>query len=362
MMPSILAQRDRVFFLLAPVVYMLHMRGWRLADFQRVFIAAALFTVADYAVAYPTIDAEAWYSSGDFYKRSMVTYDELRGYRLKGSLFIAVLVALYFGRRALQARNLFPFGLRSAVTAVSVTLLVVTFSRSTLMAVIFALALYGLFLWRAEQVRPWHIIASTLVPITILVLYDRVVGAFSAAFAQDWSYEVRLDEVESAWKGFLEYPLLGFGQGSYYSVSLQELFPAKFHPSDIGVLGVALEFGVVGILLYLFFGFWIFVNFFKLLVAYRGGIEPGQRAFLWVLFIMCFTFIIVSPLQQPFLGRGEEVGVIAFCWGLLLAYKHGLPGGLHGNKAAIQVPPPLYGRAKSVANPGGVITRYGKQR
>ncbi len=352
MMPSILAQRERVFFLLAPVVYMLHMRGWRLADFQRIFVFAALLTVVDYSVAYYTIDAESWYNSGDFYKKSMVTWDEGRGYRLKGSLFMAILVTLYFGRRALQTRNLLLSGSRLALTAVPVVLLVVTYSRSTLMSAILALTLYGLLLWRAERLRLSHVTFSILATVTVYWVSDVVASAFTEAFAQDWSYVTRTLTVERAWTGFLEYPIFGFGVGSYHSVTLSDIFGRSFATSDIGLLGVAVEFGAVGVLLYLFFGFWIFVNFFHMLVAYRDDVEPGQRAFLWVLFIMCFTYIIASALQQPLIGGAPDIGIVAFSWGLLLAYKHGLPGGLRGTTASIRAPLSLHTQAKPVASGG----------
>ncbi|MGH3086091.1 MAG: hypothetical protein ACRDSJ_02085, partial [Rubrobacteraceae bacterium] len=45
LLPSVLAQRHYVFFLLGPVIYMLYLRGWTLTDFQRPFIAAAAMTV-----------------------------------------------------------------------------------------------------------------------------------------------------------------------------------------------------------------------------------------------------------------------------------------------------------------------------
>lgn len=333
--PSILAQRERVFFLLAPVVYMLHMRGWRLADFQRTFVLAASLAIAYYAVAYFTIDAASWFNSGDFYKRSMVQFDEWRGFRLKGPLFLTILVALYFGRRAWQAGNFFSFASRAAVTMVPVVLLVITFSRSTLQAAILALILYGLLLWRTNQVNLSLILLLMLVPLGAVVGAN-VASLFTVTFAQDWSYLARVRETEIALELVSQYPLLGIGQPSYQSVSISDIAGPGFQPSDIGLLGVAVQFGIVGLLLYLFLGLWIFVNFLKLLMVYRGGIEPQQRAFLWVLFVIIFTYLIVSPVQAPFI---YEFGVVAFTWGLLLAHKHGLPTGLCGNKVSIREDP-----------------------
>jgi O-antigen ligase len=162
---------------------------------------------------------------------------------------------------------------------------------------------------------------------------------------------VRVQEVEKAWDRFLEYPLLGLGEASYHSISIQDIFGPNFSPTDIGLLGVALQYGVVGLLLYLFFGLWIFVSFLRLLMSYREHIEPRQRRFLWILLTMCFAYLIVSPLQRPFIEI-PDLAVVAFSWGLLLAHKHGLPGGLGVNRTGLQSPTPLHHRAKSVAYSG----------
>src|SRR5215203_1204232 len=42
LLPSVISERDYVLFLLAPIIYMLGIRGWRLADFQRVVVLAIL--------------------------------------------------------------------------------------------------------------------------------------------------------------------------------------------------------------------------------------------------------------------------------------------------------------------------------
>src|SRR5215211_776331 len=61
LLPSVLAQRYYVFFLLAPVTYMLLRCGWNLIDFQRIFVLAVLLAlmsrvIADFALS-PTLSS-----------------------------------------------------------------------------------------------------------------------------------------------------------------------------------------------------------------------------------------------------------------------------------------------------------------
>ena len=330
LLPSVLAQREYIFFLLAPVIYMLYARGWRLADFQRLFVLAAILTVASYALAYMTIDAELWSHSADFYKRNMTTYDDLRGYRLRGPLFIVLFVVLYFGRRAWQARNPFSFGFRSLLALPPLALVIITTPRFTVASVVLAVILYGLFLARTERFSLGLVLLPMLIALTTLAV-PSLTNTFNSLFGNDPSFLTRADSARGAWNFLLEHPFFGFGQASYYSQSFQSFLGPEFHASDLGLLGVAFQFGMLGALIYLFFSLWVFVNLLRLVWAYgSANPEPAQAAFLWALFIVCFAFIIATPLQTKFIFE-EGVPIGAFCWGLLLVHRHaGLLSGVPG--------------------------------
>lgn len=327
-LPSVLSQRDYVFFLLAPVIYMLHWRGWKLADFQRIFILAVLLTVGNYFIMYLTIDAEAWLRYGDSYQQSLVSYDELRGYRLRGPSFLVLFAALYFFRRALQSRRAFSFGFRLVMAALSIALLAINLPRSALFAVAVALIIYGVFLARARQVNLSLIVLPILVSLMVFAA-PYLIDSFVTNFGQDLSYSTRIESAQAAWRFFVEYPVFGLGQDSVQSVSFQDLIGERFYPSDVGLLGVAFQFGLIGLFLYLFFSLWTFLNLLKLMWTYVGNAAPEQRTLVWALLIICLSFLIASPIQAKFI-YGEGVSIGAFAWGLLLAYKHGLPERLRG--------------------------------
>ena len=339
LLPSVLAQRAYTFFLLAPVIYMLHLRGWRLADFERIFVFAAVLTAAGYFVSYLTIDLESWFQSGDFYKSTWVTYDEIRGYRLKGPWVVLVFVVLYFGRRTLQVKGVLSFGFMLTLTALPIALLILSYPRVTLTSTGTALVIYKLFLSRPRYTRSLPVLFP-LFAIFGGLLGGYAIDTFAATYSGDWSYVARVDTAERAWGFFLEHPFLGFGQPSHYSLSFEDAMGDKFAPSDIGLLGVAFQYGLVGLFLYLFFSLWLVVNLLRLLWACRGAAKPRQVAFVLALFIICLSFLIASPLQAKFI-YDEGIGFGAFSWGLLLAYKYGLPRGSYDN---LQLPPIGYGR------------------
>jgi hypothetical protein len=323
-LPSVLAQRDFVFFLIAPSIYLLHMRGWRLNDFRGVFVLAAAVTAAYYAASYVTVDPQSWINSGDPYQESLVVYDESRGYRLKGPLFIMLLLALYCGARTLQATRItLKTGLYFALAALNTTLLVVNLPRALMFSAVVALVLYGAFLRRPARIGLLTILFPTLACLGIL-LVRRLTDALSTTFDQDWSYMARVDTSKRAWDYFLEYPLFGFGQDSKQTVPFQELFGHQFFPQDVGLLGVAFKFGLVGTSLYLLLATWLFVGLLKMVWAFNSGGAPQQKSFVWALFVTCLTIIVAAPLQAAFI-YGEGIPIAAVAWGLLLAQKHGLP-------------------------------------
>jgi O-antigen ligase len=322
-LPSILAQRTYGFFLLAPVIYLLHLRGWRLADFERIFVCAAVLTIIGYFISYLTIDRESWALSGDIYKTTWVTYDETRGYRLKAPLFVLVFGVLYFGRRIPGARNLLSLGLMSALTALSIALLISNFPRSTVICTITALIIYKVFLSSPRYAKLALVLFPLLAMFGVFTLaYES--DTASAAFGSDPSYTERVETAEKAWTFFQEHPFFGLGQASYYSLSFQDVMGNAFEPSDIGLLGVAFQYGLLGLSLYIFFSFWISITLLRLLWVCRDTTEQRQVAYVWTLSIISLAILIASPLQAKYIYE-EGIGFGAFSLGLLLAYKYGLP-------------------------------------
>lgn len=322
LLPSIFAQRYFVFVLLGPIVYLLSVRGWELADFRRVFILAMLTATAGYAAYDIILAPKSALLSGQFFVLQLGSSYLEAGGELRRLNAVNLFLLLYFGGRLFQARRLLPFA--SLVVAVSALLLAITIPRALLTSAVIALILYVIFLRRPGRAALTMIMLPLYIFVVALLTPD-LRAAFIGAFSTDLSYEVRIVEVQKAWQVIREYPLLGFGQDSVQSLSYQDIF-GHLYPADIGLLGVTFQFGLVGLALYLVFVAWLCTNLLRLVWAYAAAdVSPRQRLFVWTLFIVCFMFLVASPLQARYIipqGQGLPIGAVS--WGLLMAYRHGL--------------------------------------
>ncbi len=326
LLPSVLAQRYYLYVLLLPITCMLCMRGWRLADFRRIFIFAISLTMIGRVAADVTSPNSLLLSGSFFTLRLNEVYGE-QAYLIRRLDSSAMFLALYFGRGLTQARSLSSRAFRLAATVSALTLLLITVPRGLLASVVIAIGLYATFLLRPERAK----LSAILLPLYVAVVslsVSPLIDVFVRTFGEDPSYVSRAEEVRIAWRSILQHPFLGLGQDSVQSVSFQDLFGIHFYPSDVGLLGVAFQFGFVGLLLYLSFSVWLFVNLLKLLWACTNEGAAYNSVFLWALFILCLTFIIVSPQQARFIF-GNGLPIAAFSSGLALMHKRGLLRGLY---------------------------------
>lgn len=322
-LPSVLAQRHYVFFLVGPVIYMLYLRGWKLADFQRPFLAAAAMTVAAF-VLYDLVAApRSILLSGRFFDpRLEAIYGADHASDLRSIKTSALFLTLYLARRVFQSSNIFSLQLRLGAAAVCFVLFAFGMPRGLLASLAAAILLHAVFLARPERTR-LLIFALPLVAVVGAVFFSSVRDFTVESFFYDPSYQVRTETATAATEAFREYPLFGFGQDSRESTSFLELFGENFYPSDIGILGVAFQFGLLGVTLYLGLVVWLCVSLTRLLWAYAGRLDPAQRAFLWTLFMVCLVFFFTTPLQARYIfGEGLFVG--SFAWGLLMTHRHSL--------------------------------------
>lgn len=323
LLPSILAQRDYAYFLLGPVVYMLHLRGWELRDFQQVFLAAASLTVIGLAVYDVAFASNSLLLSGTFFALNLGELTEQsRIFRFVNTS--ALFLALYLGRRLFQVRDVFVLGSMLGAAVLSAALLAVSIPRGLLVSTGAAVAVYAALLSRPRRAG-LSVIVLPLCVLAFAVLSPSLGSAFVGQFGQDRTYQVRAESAETAWRVFRDYPLLGFGQEGVQTASFQDFFGENFYPSDIGLLGVAFQFGLVGMILYLSLAGWLCVSLLKMVWASKAGkTDPKQGAFLWALLVVCLGFLIASPLQARLVyGTGLPVG--AFAWGLVMIHRHGTP-------------------------------------
>jgi O-Antigen ligase len=320
LLPSIVAQRYYVYFLIAPVTYALRVHGWKLADFRRVFVLAMLMSVASRVVADFTLSPRSLLLSGDLFAFGLNQIYSDQAYLLRRLDLSVLFSALYFGRRALQVRSVYMIGTYVTITLLAVVLLIVDVPRVLWASAVFAAVLYGLFLARPRRARMF-IVLLPLFALIIFLSVPQIGAAISGLFGEELSYTVRVGSSQTAWEVVSKHPLFGMGQDSAGSVTFQELFGETFFPSDVGLLGIAFQFGAAGLLLYLFFCGWLFVNLLRTLWSYGEGARSAEWTFLWALFIMDLAIMIGSPIQARFI-KPEGLAIAAFSLGLLMGRQH----------------------------------------
>jgi hypothetical protein len=320
LLPSIVAQRYYVYFLIAPAVYALRVHGWKLSDFRRVFVLAMLMAMASRIVADFTLSPRSLLLSGNLFAFGLNQIYSDQAYLLRRLDLSVLFSALYFGRRALQVRSVYMTGTYVAITLLAAVLLIVDVPRVLWASAVFAAILYGLFLARPRRARMF-IVLLPLFALIIFLSVPQIGAAISGLFGEELSYTVRVGSSQTAWEVVSEHPLFGMGQDSAGSITFQELFGETFFPSDVGLLGIAFQFGVVGLVLYLFFCGWLFVNLLRTLWSYGEEAHSAEWTFLWALFMIDLAIMIGSPIQARFV-KPEGLAIAAFSLGLLMGRQH----------------------------------------
>lgn len=321
-LPSVLAQRDYAFFLIGPIIYLLRARGWKLGDFESVFVVAVSTTVLFHLAAYvwasgPQRALNYWFvlQQGEYVGDDLL----LLGVRIS-SLF-ALFGTLYFGRRLFQrGGGVIAKAPLALMFGASLALFLNGLPRGLIAAAVAALLIYAFFLSGPGLARLSLVIAPVLA-VAALFSFGYVNDGAKDLLQGSTSYTVRVDTTEIAWTNFKDHPWLGYGADSNQSVSFQDVFGEQFYPSDVGLLGVAFQFGVVGLALYICLGFYLV---FGLLGLLKSELSGGRFSpFLWALLVVCLTILIASPLQARFIYAGG-IPVAALAWGLVMTGKHGL--------------------------------------
>jgi O-antigen ligase len=322
--PSILAQKYYAFFLLAPVTYALRARGWELADFRRVLVPAVLLVTMSRIVADFTVSPKSLLLSGDFFTLRLNEVYSEQAYLLRRLDLSVLFSALYFGRRVLQSRSVPAAGFSMAVASLSIVYLLISLPRVLLASVAVALIVYGAFLTRPRRAKVFIVLLPLLIPLLALSV-PQVASIVNGALWADPSFTTRVSSTQIGWDAVAQHPVFGLGQDSLGSTSYQDLFGESFFPGDIGLLGIAVQYGVVGVILYLLFSAWLFANLLRLLWSYNCNVHEAhsrERVFVWTLFIVCLAIVLGSPVQARFI-KPEGLCIAAFCLGLLVSRKGG---------------------------------------
>ena len=216
--------------------------GYLLESLQRVILFCLFALMVNYLYHYNTMDLQAAFFSRDHTVSNLVTYDEWRGFRLKPSMVAVTLSVLAGFMMVLQRKSVGSFLLGALLLGLAAYIWSIVLFRSALATMLLGLIIYQVFLTARNRV-PLIFVATPL----FLILAPIVTQMVLAHFTQADGGSIRLHSYQVALEKITAYFFFGVGEDSAYGVSYAELFGAKFFPSDIGLVGVAFKYGVVGL-------------------------------------------------------------------------------------------------------------------
>lgn len=303
---SFFSAREFMLAFLGPGVYLLCRTGLPVADVQRVVWVTLLALMINYLWFYTTIDLRAAFFSSDHTVSNLVTYDEWRGFRLKPPLF-AIMVGLLAALMLIaRSRSFLVFVFALLVLGLASYIWSIVMFRSTLATMLLAMLIYPLFLRRVSRVG----LVLVLSPLVLLSL-PVMAGVALDTFLNSDGGSIRARAFAAAFEYISGHWLLGAGEDSAYGESYQDIIAPYFFPSDIGIVGTAFKYGIVGLALYL----WMHAKIWTSL--WRANITACDRygrhdPLLWALLIF-MTAQTFNLLLNPGLAyaQGITLGALA---------------------------------------------------
>jgi len=319
--PSIAAGRAFRLLLFAPALYFLYRVGYRVEDIERVFIITLVLVILSYVFHYFRMDLVAAYNSTDYLVNSLVVYDPWRGYRLIPpgkalSLTTVISTILIF-----KANSGFKKLLFLSVFLLCLWIWSLVLARAVTAALLFAVLAYHFFFARKPRLGIFFMALPVLLVLATYATMESMQAL--AKLDPEWdgvrykSYGIALDVLK-------QYPIFGFGQQSYATITVQQIFWYKFYPSDIGIMGVGFEYGIVGMVLYLYFAITSVSKLVSTNWLYREklGTTNPQMIAITVLFISWVPSLAMSPQMTGSAG----LVCLALAISLCAIWRHKLVG------------------------------------
>lgn len=311
---NILASREFLFILLAPAIYLCGCSGMSEKTIERVVWAVFVASMLNYLLNYFRMDLREAFFSSDYRISSLVTYDEWRGFRLKPPLFAIMLgllasIHLFFTSRKTYIR-LFVL----VTIALSLYIWSIVMFRSTLATMLLSILLYPLFFSRPNRIKLMILVLPLLMiaaPVAVEFLYQNFTNAEGG--------NVRLKSYQTALAQIPSQLFLGVGEDSAFGQTYATLYGPTFFPSDLGLVGITFKYGLLGLLIYLYFHFSIFIRLCKtnwLMIANeavlkKSGVKQiGSNSLIWALLIF-FSAQTFNLVLNPGLAYAQGITVAA---------------------------------------------------
>ncbi|MFK5986018.1 MAG: O-antigen ligase family protein [Pseudomonadota bacterium] len=313
LLPSFFAAREFLILLLAPALYFLYHLGYPIKRIEKVFIFSLVIVLVNYVFHYFRVDLVAAYFS-EGYMSYLVTYDEWRGYRLKAPTFALIIATLYAGFRLFQQDKLSNKIYMILLLCLSFYIWYLLKARSQMATIILALLCYPLFFIRPNRIS----LLLVFSPIAIFLILA-LGGVLADFFLNSEGGGIRASSYAQAWENIKNYPLFGYGQSSGYSKTYQDIFGAKFFPSDLGIIGIIFKYGFSGVMLYVFFNFYLFRKLMRTNWIFYCC-NKQTNPVIWALFIF-FTALSINIVLNPGLAYMQGLTIAAFTIALTACYR-----------------------------------------
>ena len=312
MLPSVFASRDFLGALLAPLLYFAYRAGLKPDEMVDVIMISLGAIVLSYLFHYYRIDLAEAYRSPIAAVKGMITYDDWRGYRLKGPNLahaFSTIAAPVLMIRERGWRRLF----WCLVFLGSLWAWYLIQARAQLAALIVGVILYHFWFARKNRLPLFYLGAPALVLIMAAAMYNFV----STIHQHD---SARYLTIKQASEFIVEHPLFGFGRDNE-KLRERELMHPMFYSSDIGILGVAFRAGIPGAV----------VLIFMLVYALRRAVTVN-----WIVLkrsgrvnILLFWFVVqaTGDILNIFLSAVTYIKItgvltLAIAIGLTAVYRH----------------------------------------
>lgn len=271
----------------------------------------------------------AWYQPGEG-GASMFSWDEGRGNFIRMPLMLGTVFVFWLTLRFGQGHGWW----NGALVLVALAAMVIIYKARlptgvAMLIVLLILALRLPVAWR------WGLGAMLALPAALaaMLLGPRVPALLAQIF--DESLFIRLRSVRTAWNWLTDDPwriIFGGGSTSTFSnYTFADHFNAPdFWLTDIGWLGVLLEYGVVGTALI------VLIHARALVAAIR---VMGQDPFRMALACYVLFEILCSAVYSVMYAPGPVVTVAAIAWWLALRDSQGIAREEAGLRPASRAPP-----------------------
>lgn len=246
MFPSFAASREFMIVFIGPALYFLGRLGFDVDDLVKIIMITIGLIVLSYVFHYFRIDLAAANTSSDPAIKGMIANDG-RGYRLKPpsvALFLGTILSAYLAFSYINKREKafwrFTFGM-------AIFSWIILQARAPTVMLILGTAIYHFSLARKNRLGMLFLGLAFLIPVYPILIdqYFEMSSKIDGGVRYN-SYLIAFDVIK-------QYPWFGLGQASNFSKSEGALFGKLFYSSDLGLVGVAFKFGIIGAISYVFF-------------------------------------------------------------------------------------------------------------